>query len=53
MDSLVWKRNTPEKAVAVLGSINKALAATIKTKLCVDATGTISWISKTKKRAPY
>ena len=53
MDSLGWKNNTPEKAVALLVSINKELVAIIKTKLCVDATGAISWIGKTKKRAPY
>ena len=35
----VCKNNTPEKAVALLGSINKELAAILKTKLCVDATG--------------
>ena len=53
MDSLVWKNNTPEKAVALLGSINKELAAIITTKLCVDAWSAILWIEKTKKRAPY
>ena len=41
MDSLVCKNNTPEKAVALFGSINKELAAILKTKLCVDATGAI------------
>ena len=49
----IWKNNTAEKAVALLGSINKELAALIKTKLCVDATRTILWIGKTKKWAPY
>ena len=51
--SLVWKNNTPEKAVVLLGSINKELIAIINTKLCVDATGAILGIGKTKKRAPY
>ena len=46
MDSLVWKNNTPEKAVALFGFNKQRTAAINKTKLCVDATGAILWLAK-------